>query len=119
MRNTTATNIKKVASRDGAAKEPLMKRLIVNKIRPRLTRARYTDDDTLRFIVTKTYIEEGTPMSIIEDDFLHFAVRAGEIWMEPQDGFVRKRTAKKTAAKRSKKLAVSKTPAAKKAAKKK
>lgn len=104
--------LKKAIASKADPKNHLIKRMTINKIRPRLTRPGYTDDDTLRFIVTKTYVEEGTPMSIIEDDFLHFAIRAGEIWMEPQDGFVRKRP-KKVARK------TKKTSAVKKAAKKK
>lgn len=105
------TTLKKFIGRNAEQKSPL-KRMTINKIRPRLTRPGHTDDDTLRLIITKTYIEEGTPMSIIEDDFLHFAIRAGEIWIEPQDGFGRKRTkkpaAKKTARKSTAKKATKK-----------
>jgi hypothetical protein len=102
-----AQTLKKAIGRS-EPKNPLMKRMTINKIRPRLTRPGYTDDETLRFIVTKTYVEEGTTMNIIEDDYLHFAIRAGEIWMEPQDGFVRKRP-KKVARKTKKTTAVKKT----------
>lgn len=109
MRNTV-----KRASVKGSQKDPLNKRRIINRIRPGLTRAGLTDDGALRFIVTKTYVEEGQPMNIIEDDFLHFAIRGGEIWMEPQDEFIRRRPKRTAPNKKSKK-----TVAAKKAVKKK
>lgn len=110
MRNTV-----KRASNGSLQKSPLNKRMIVNRIRPGLTRAGLTDDGVLRFVVTKTYVEEGKPMSIIEDDFLHFAIRGGEIWMESQDEFIRRRPKRVAHNKKSKKTET----AVKKAAKKK
>lgn len=94
----------------GSQKSPLTKKVIVNRIRPGLTRAGLTDDGALRFVVTKTYVEEGKPMNIIEDDFLHFAIRGGEIWMESQDQVIRRRP-KRTAPnkKNGKAVAVKKT----------
>lgn len=107
-------NAVKRASERSLQKSPLNKRLIVNRIRPGLTRG-LTDDGVLRFVVTKTYVEEGKPMNIIEDDFLHFAIRGGEIWMESQDEFVRRRPKRVAHNKKSKKTEA----VVKKAAKKK
>ena len=100
-------------------KVPFMKRTIINKIRPRIMHPRYTDDGTLRFIVTKTYVEEGQQMHIIEDDFLHFAIRAGEIWMEPQDRFELKKARKNAKKAPARKTAAKKAKSVKAAAKKK
>jgi hypothetical protein len=110
MRNT----VKRVSEKVGTQKSPLEKRMIVNRIRPGLTRAGLTDDGVLRFVVTKTYVEEGKPMNIIEDDFLHFAIRGGEIWMEPQNEFVRRRPKRTAPNKKSKKTAAAKKTARKK-----
>jgi hypothetical protein len=97
MRNNT----RKVQGKADVYKRSSKERTTVNKIRPRIMHPRYTDDSTLRFIVTKTYVEEGQQLNIIEDDSLHFAIRAGEIWIEPEDGFNRRKT-RKTARKKAK-----------------
>lgn len=58
-------------------------------------------------------------MHIIEDDFLHFAIRNGEIWMEPQSRFTQRKATKTAKKSPARKTAAKKAKAAKAAAKKK